>query len=63
MGDHLGLPDDQSDFDAYNAVKLLIRSGGVNVLDTSINFRCQKAERTIGKAIRTLIEHEVISRD
>jgi aryl-alcohol dehydrogenase-like predicted oxidoreductase len=55
LGTYLGLPDDQTDFDVYNALKLLVLSGGVNVVDTAINYRCQKAERTIGAALNTLI--------
>ena len=51
----MGLPDDQTDFDVYNAAKLLVASGGVNVLDTAINYRCQKAERSLGAAISTLV--------
>ena len=46
--------DDITDFDVYNAVKLLVLSGGVNVIDTAINYRCQKAERSIGAALNTL---------
>lgn len=63
LGTYLGLPDDITDFDVYNAVKLLVQSGGVNVLDTAINYRCQKAERAVGAAVKTLIEKHGISRD
>jgi len=40
LGSYLGAPDDSTDFDLYNAAKLLVLSGGVNVLDTAINYRC-----------------------
>jgi hypothetical protein len=40
MGTYIGPPDDITDFDVYNATKLLVLSGGVNVLDTAINYRC-----------------------
>lgn len=40
LGTYLGLPDDKTDFDVYNAAKLLVQSGGVNVIDTAINYRC-----------------------
>lgn len=40
MGTYIGAPDDQIDFDVYNAVKLMVQSGGINVLDTAINYRC-----------------------
>lgn len=54
LGTYIGAPDDQTDFDQYNAVKLMVQSGGVNVLDTAINYRCQKGERTIGAALKAL---------
>jgi len=57
------MPDDAHDFDVYNATKLLLASGGVNVVDTAINYRCQKAERAVGAAISTLIQRGLISRD
>ena len=54
----MGKPDDEDDFDNYVAAKHLIRSGAVNVIDTAANFRCQKAERTMGSVIRTLTSDE-----
>lgn len=55
VGTYLGKPEDEDDFDQYNTIKLLVRSGTVNMLDTATNYRCQKAERTVGAAIRTLV--------
>jgi len=63
LGTYLGLPDDPTDFDVYNAAKLLVLSGGVNVIDTAINYRCQKAERAVGAAVRTLCGKYGIQRD
>lgn len=63
LGTYIGAPDDQTDFDVYNAIKLMIRSGGINVLDTAINYRCQKGERTIGAALKTLIRKHGMKRD
>ena len=40
LGTYLGAPTDEHDFDVYNAAKTLILSGGVNVFDTAINYRC-----------------------
>ena len=62
LGTYLGLPDDATDFDVYNAAKLLVLSGGVNVIDTAINYRCQKGERAVGAAIKTLVEKHGIDR-
>ena len=63
LGTYLGIPDDATDFDVYNAAKNLILSGGVNVLDTAINYRCQKAERTLGAALWTLHHKYGVARD
>lgn len=63
LGTYLGFPDDNTDFDVYNALKALALSGGVNVIDTAINYRCQKAERTIGAALKTLTRKYACQRD
>ena len=44
IGTYLGNPDKQTDEAVKNAVKQSILSG-INVLDTAINYRAQKAER------------------
>lgn len=62
MGTYLGNPDDVTDELVKNAVKQSILSG-INVIDTAINYRAQKAERSVGKAISELIEEEKISRN
>ena len=62
MGTYLGNPDDVTDELVKNAVKQSILSG-INVIDTAINYRSQKAERSVGKAISELIEEGKISRN
>ena len=62
IGTYLGDPDEKTDKLVKNAVKQSLLSG-VNVVDTAINYRSQKAERAIGKAISELIEEGKISRD
>ena len=62
IGTYLGDPDEKTDELVKNAVKQSLLSG-VNVVDTAINYRSQKAERAIGKAISELIEEGKISRD
>ena len=65
----MGLPNDEDDFDLYIALKYLLKSSTMNVIDTAINYRCQKAERTIGAVLRTLLTEnasdgeEALSRD
>jgi len=62
IGTYLGDPDSKTDELVKNAVKQSVLSG-VNVIDTAINYRAQKAERSVGKAISELVENENISRD
>ena len=62
IGTYLGEPDTRTDELVKNAVKQSVLSG-VNVIDTAINYRAQKAERSVGKAISELIEGGKISRD
>ena len=38
-------------------------AGGVNVLDTAINYRSQKAERALGRAVSSLAEEGAAARD
>ncbi len=62
IGTYLGDADAKTDELVTNAVKQTIESG-VNVVDTAINYRSQKAERSVGKAISELIQKGKISRD
>ena len=62
IGTYLGDADAKTDELVTNAVKESITSG-INVVDTAINYRSQKAERSVGKAISELIEDKKISRD
>ena len=62
IGTYLGNPDSDTDTAVKNAVKKSIMSG-INVIDTAINYRAQKAERSVGKAIVELMEEKKVSRD
>ena len=62
IGTYLGDADSKTDELVKNAVKQSIQSG-INIIDTAINYRSQKAERSVGKAISELIQDGVISRD
>lgn len=62
IGTYLGEANDKTDELVKNAVKQSILSG-VNVIDTAINYRAQKAERSVGKAISELITEGKITRD
>ena len=62
IGTYLGNPDSETDIAVKDAVKKSIMSG-VNVIDTAINYRAQKAERSVGQAISELVNENKISRD
>src|SRR5688500_20330010 len=54
MGTYLGDCDDAEDARyAVTGAEALRR--GINLLDTAINYRCQRSERSIGSALRIAI--------
>ena len=62
IGTYLGDANSVTDELVTSAVKQSIKSG-VNVVDTAINYRSQKAERSVGKAISELVSDGEVSRD
>lgn len=62
MGSYLGEPDEETDRLYREALKEALCSG-VNVVDSAINYRCQRSERSFGEALRELIEAGEIQRD
>ena len=50
IGTYLGNPDTETEYIVQGAVKKSIL-GGINVIDSAINYRAQKAERSVGNAI------------
>ncbi|MDE1838821.1 MAG: aldo/keto reductase [Thaumarchaeota archaeon] len=55
IGTYLGNPDNATDNMVSDAIKTSVKSG-INVIDTAINYRAQKAERSVGKAIAELVQ-------
>ena len=62
IGTYLGDADSDTDKRVVDAVKTSV-SSGVNVIDTAINYRAQKAERSVGTAIAELVSEQKASRD
>ncbi|HKY32644.1 MAG TPA: aldo/keto reductase [Candidatus Polarisedimenticolia bacterium] len=66
IGTYLGEPDDADDRLYRDAVVAAVRSG-CNVIDTAVNYRCQRSERSIGQALSELMgaggEGEFFSRE
>ncbi len=62
IGTYLGSINSTTDKLVEDAIKTSVKSG-VNVIDTAINYRSQKAERSVGKAITELQESGFAKRD
>lgn len=63
MGTYLGQTTKEDDLAVENAVYQSIKSGAVNVIDTAINYRAMKSEKSIGRALLRLAKEGVTSRD
>src|SRR6266853_942615 len=62
LGTYLGDCDDSEDA-RYTATARAALEKGVNLLDTAINYRCQRSERAIGQAVRISIANGSIRRE
>jgi len=62
IGTYLGECDDADDASYATALRAALERG-VNVIDASINYRCQRSERTIGAALRDAIGSGAAARD
>lgn len=63
LGTYIGPPDAETDLAVEHSVAVCLTSGRVNVLDTAINYRYQRAERSIGRALTRLAEKGEVERD
>lgn len=61
IGTYLGNPDETTDLAYANAITRAVTSG-VNVIDTAANYRFQRSERSVGRALK-MLETEGFSRE
>lgn len=62
LGTYLG-GDVDSDDEAYTeAIRTALRRG-INVIDTAINYRCQRSERAAGRAVQIAMANGQVTRD
>jgi aryl-alcohol dehydrogenase-like predicted oxidoreductase len=61
IGTYLGEPDEATD-GAYTDTVIAAVEGGINVVDSAINYRFQRSERAVGQALRELF-HKGFGRD
>ena len=62
LGTYLGDCDDKEDARYRTAAGTALEKG-VNLVDTAINYRCQRSERAVGEAIRNAIAMRAIKRE
>jgi aryl-alcohol dehydrogenase-like predicted oxidoreductase len=62
IGTYLGNPDEATDTNYTNAVVRAVQLGA-NVIDSAANYRFQRSERSIGKALKILANEHGIQRD
>ena len=62
LGTYLGECEDSEDARYTTTVSAALQKG-VNLLDTAINYRCQRSERAIGEALRSIIVGGSIKRE
>ncbi len=63
IGTYLGEMTAEDDKAVENAIYQSVKSGAVNVIDTAINYRAMRSEKSIGRGLNTLINDGIISRD
>jgi len=62
LGSYLGR-EHEADDRAYTAAARLAIALGANVLDTAINYRAQRSERALGRAVASLVAEGGVARD
>ena len=62
VGTYLGDCTDADDAAYADAIRAAI-AAGVNVIDTAINYRCQRSERAAGRAMAECMAARAVSRD
>jgi aryl-alcohol dehydrogenase-like predicted oxidoreductase len=63
MGTYLGSPNAEDDKAMEEAIYKSVKSGAVNVIDTAINYRAMKSEKSIGRALSRLVKDGIVSRE
>ena len=62
VGTYLGDPDDATDARYVSAIQRAVACG-INVIDTASNYRFQRSERSVGRALQDLFESGPMQRD
>jgi len=62
LGTYLGDADEATDARYREAIRTALTSG-CNLIDTAINYRCQRSERVLGDALESLCAQDLVARD
>ena len=62
VGTYLGDPDEKTDETYKQAIMAALR-GGINLIDTAVNYRFQRSERVIGKVLAELAAADGLHRE
>jgi aryl-alcohol dehydrogenase-like predicted oxidoreductase len=62
LGTYLGNPDEPSDR-SYEQAILRALGNGANLIDSAINYRFMRSERSIGAALQKAIDEKLVARD
>ena len=63
MGTYLGDLSAHEDKEIEDALYESVKAGAINVIDTAINYRAMKSEKSIGRALQRLVKDGIITRD
>lgn len=63
VGTYLGEMDEETDRQVESAILASLASGAVNVLDSAINYRHQRAERSVGRALKAAVSAGQVGRE
>jgi aryl-alcohol dehydrogenase-like predicted oxidoreductase len=63
LGTYIGPPDRATDEAVEQATQVCLQSGRINVLDTAINYRYQRAERSLGRGLARALTRAPLQRD
>lgn len=62
LGTYLGAMNDETDR-AYEEAVATALAGGINFIDTSLNYRLQRSELAVGAALKQAVESRTVARD
>jgi aryl-alcohol dehydrogenase-like predicted oxidoreductase len=63
MGTYLGDLSAHEDKEIEDALYESVKAGAINVIDTAINYRAMKSEKSIGRALQRLVKDGIVTRD